>query len=254
MIAVEFRLKVSSMYSIRVPYSYQCARTYPLPAPSTIKGLCANALWRKEGGDPVVLMKAINEASLGATSRAEQPIAVSSCTVRVVPMNALLRQFAFTPYIDCMIAFKDGSEEFGSKIAEALKVSPVYLGDSESLVSVIPETVRHISDIEEIGEGKEITVNSLLKFDFIKDKRVDNNGVVLYMQNDPCADDAVLERYIAPMTQEGDTYIPLESFTFISARSGFLVRGNLLQVVFSEEKKQKPVAQKPKRGRGKKEL
>src|SRR3990172_9373453 len=106
MIAIEFRLKVSSMYSIRVPYSYQCARTYPLPAPSTIKGLCANALWRKEGGDPVALMKAIHEASLGATSRAEQPIAVSSCTVRVVPMNALLRQFAFTPHIDCMIAFK----------------------------------------------------------------------------------------------------------------------------------------------------
>lgn len=252
MIAVEFRLKISSMYSIRVPYSYQCARTYPLPAPSTIKGLCANALWRKDGGNPVSLMKAIHEASLGATSRAEQSIAVSSCTVRVVPMNALLRQFAFTPSIDCMIVLKD--DGLGRRIAEALKVSPVYLGDSESLVSAIPETVRHISDIEEIGEGKEITVNSLLKFDFIKDKRVDNNGVVLYMQNDPCSDDAVLERYIAPMTQEGDTYIPLESFTFISARSGFLVRGNLLQGVFSEEKKQKPVAQKPKRRRGKKEL
>lgn len=253
MLAIEFRLKLSSMYSIRVPYSYQCARTYPLPAPSTIKGLCANALWRKDGGNPVSLMKAIHEASLGATSRAEQSIAVSSCTVRVVPMNALLRQFAFTPFIDCMIAFKNGSEELGRKIAEALKVSPVYLGDSESLVSVIPESVRHISDIEEIGEGKEISVNSLLKFDFIKDKRVDKNGVVLYMQNDPCSADAILERYIAPMMQEGDTYIPLESFTFISAKSGFLVRGNLLQGVFSEEKQGESGPQKPKRGRKKKE-
>lgn len=255
MIAVEFRLKISSMYSIRVPYSYQCARTYPLPAPSTIKGLCANALWKKDGGNPVALMKDIHEASLGAASRAEQSIAVSSCTVRVVPMNALLRQFAFTPHIDCMIVFKNGGEDLGGKIAEALKVSPVYLGDSESLVCVMPESINIYSQsqMRVIGEGDPIEINSLCKFSFIKDKTINEKGVVLYMQDDPCADDAVLERYIAPLKQMGDAYKPLDSFSFISDKKGFIVKGKRLQGIFCEDK-QDAVVQKPKSGRKKKRV
>lgn len=245
MLAIEFRLKISSMYSIRVPYSYQCARTYPLPAPSTIKGLCANALWRKESGNPVELMQDIHRASLGATSKAVQSIAISSCTVSVVvdltekggkKTDALLRQFAFTPYIDCMVLFKDGKEDLGSKIAEALKVSPVYLGDSESLVSIIPKSINPILHIEEVNEGEAITVNSLFKFDFIKNNQVNGKGVVLYMQDDPCADDAVLERYIAPLKQEGDTYKPLDSISFVLAKKCLIVNGKRMQGIFCEEK------------------
>jgi CRISPR-associated Cas5-like protein len=251
MLAIEFRLKVSSMYSIRVPYSYQCARTYPLPAPSTLKGLCANALWRKEGGNPANLMRAIHENSLGATSRAEQSIAVSSCTVRVIPMNALLRQFAFTPYIYCLVVFRDGNEGLGNRVAEALKVSPVYLGDSESLVCVEPGSISSAEASEEVAEGKEVTVNSLLKFDFIRDKQISEKGVVLYMQDDPCADDAVLERYVAPLKQEGDTYMPLECFSFVSAKKGLIVRGKKVQGIFCEEKLVEAI-QKPRRGKKKK--
>jgi len=108
LIAIEFRLKLSSMYSIRIPYSYQCARTYPLPAPSTIKGLCANALWEYESGNPIEKLKEIHQASIGASSRTDSSIAVSSCIVRIIPMNALLKEFAFTPCIDCMIVLKKG--------------------------------------------------------------------------------------------------------------------------------------------------
>ncbi len=251
MLAIEFRLKVSSMYSIRVPYSYQCARTYPLPAPSTLKGLCANALWRKEGEDPANLMKIIHENSLGATSRAERAIAVSSCTVRVIPMNALLRQFAFTPYIDCLIAFKDGNERLGNRVAEALKVSPVYLGDSESSVCVELESISFVGAAEAITEGKEVTVNSLLKFDFIKDKQINEKGVVLYMQDDPCAADAVLDRYVAPLTQEGDTYKPLGFFSFVSAKKGLIIRGKRVHGIFCEGKSTEEI-QKPKRGKKRK--
>lgn len=250
MIAVEFRLKISSMYSIRVPYSYQCARTYPLPAPSTIKGLCTNALWRKEGGNPVELMETIHKASLGATSRAEQSIVVSSCTVRVVPSNALLRQFAFTPCIDCMIVLKE--DDLGRRIADALKVSPVYLGDSESLVSVIPESVSTDLHIEDINEGIEITVNSFFKFDFIKDKKINEKCLVLYMQTDPCAADAVLERYIVPLKQEGDSYKPLDSISFVSAKKGLFVTGERVQGIFCEENPKETVTQMPSLGKSKK--
>lgn len=259
MLAIEFRLKISSMYSIRVPYSYQCARTYPLPAPSTIKGLCANALWRKEDENPVKLMAAVHKASLGATSRAERPIVVSSNTVSIVDLSkkegkktdALLRQFAFTPYIDCLVVFRDGNEGLGNNVAEALKVSPVYLGDSESLVCVEPESISSVEAAEDVIEGKEVTVNSLLKFDFIKDKQINEKGVVLYMQDDPCADDAVLERYVAPLKQEGDTYRPLEYFSFISAKKGLIFRGQRVQGVFCEEKLAEAI-RKPKRAKKKK--
>lgn len=262
MFAIEFRLKISSMYSIRVPYSYQCARTYPLPAPSTIKGLCANALWRKEGDEmPDKILETIHDVSMGATSRADQAIAVSSCTVnnlmwdgqvRKFKTNALLRQFAFTPYIDCMIVFEDGGEDLGNKIAEALKVSPVYLGDSESLVSILPDSVTVIKKYKDFKEGDLITLNSVVKFDFIKDKSINEKGVVLYMQDDPCANDAVLERYIAPLKQQGDSYSPIESFSFIASKKCFVVEGKRLKGIFCETQKKESAKQKIKRTRKKK--
>ena len=259
MLAIEFRLKISSMYSIRVPYSYQCARTYPLPAPSTIKGLCANALWRKEGGNPAVCLENIQKETIGATARAEYPILVSSCTVAMVPKNALLRQFAFTPCVDCLIAFKDDAgEKLGKRVAEALKVSPVYLGDSESLASVMPESVNiMLKPFDRVNKGEQVTVNSTVKFAIINNGRVHTSpvgkGVVLYMQENPIETNAVLERYLAPLEQEGDNYYPLHSFNFETARDCFLIRGQRLTGIIPEKE---PVSEieKPKRGRKEKHL
>jgi CRISPR-associated Cas5-like protein len=253
MIAIEFRLKISSMYSIRVPYSYQCARAYPLPAPSTIKGLCANALWRVDGGNPAEIMQKIHAASIGATSRSESAIAVSSCTVRVIPMNALLRQFVFTPYIDCMIAFKDDSENLAERLRDALKSAPVYLGDSESLVSVLPNSVNSQVQIREVNEGDTIEINSLFKFDFVKNKSINEKGVVFYMQDDPCSSDAVLDRYIAPLKQQqGDSYSPIESFSFITSKPCFIVEGTRIKGLFCEKEKEEQEKKKTKRTRKKK--
>lgn len=244
MIAIEFRLKISSAYSIRVPYSYQCARTYPLPAPSTVKGLCANALWQTEGGDPKKIMEEIHNASLGVVSRSEHSIAISSCTVRVIPMNALIRQFAFTPYIDSMIVLKDDS--LANKISGALKVAPIYLGESESLVCIMPDSINSDVQVEEINEGDIVNINSLFKFEFVKDKSLDEKGVVLYMQDDPCSDNAVLERYIAPLKQQGDSYSPIASFSFVSSKKGLVIGGKRLKGIFCEEQMEKPVKQKKK--------
>ncbi len=235
------------MYSIRVPYSYQCARTYPLPAPSTIKGLCANALWRVGGGNPVEHLKKVYEVSLGATSRANQAIAVSSCTVNNLmwdaqlhkfKTNALLRQFAFTPYIDCMIAFKDDSENLAERLRGAIKSAPVYLGDSESLVSVLPQSVNTDVKISPVNKNNKVEINSLVKFDFIEKDSISEKGVVLYMQDDPCSADAVLDRYFAPLKQQGDFYSPIESFSFIASKNSFVIEGKRLKGIFCEKKKE----------------
>jgi len=229
MIGLEFRLKLSSAYSIRVPYSYQCARTYPLPAPSTIKGLCASALWRLQGGDPVQILNDINKNSILATSRTVYQIAITSCTVRVVPMDALLRQFAFTPYIDCMIVFKDNVKALVKQIEESLKISPVYLGDSESLACIIPESVNSEVKFNYVSKDKAVEVNALVKFNVVQNNTLSEKGVVLYMQDDPCSPEAILHRYIAPLRQKGDSYEPLVSLSFTTSKDCIIVEGNLIK-------------------------
>src|SRR5262245_48557466 len=47
------QLLPGSLYSIRVPYTYQSGLVYPLPPPSTLKGLLANGLQRWENIGPL---------------------------------------------------------------------------------------------------------------------------------------------------------------------------------------------------------
>ena len=44
--AIVFTLRLNSLYSIRIPFTWQSALTYPLLPPSAIIGLIANALQR----------------------------------------------------------------------------------------------------------------------------------------------------------------------------------------------------------------
>jgi len=177
-------------------------------------------------------MKEIHNASLGATSRSIFPIEVSSCMVRTIPMDARLRQFAFTPYIDCMIAFKMERANLAEVIENALKMSPVYVGDSESLVCIIPDMVNIISSPMHVNEGEHLNINSLVKFSCISNDDRIKDGIVLYMQDDPVATDAVLERCLAPLRQDGDTYYPLDSLSFLSSEEGFLFEGESILAFF----------------------
>lgn len=237
MIGVEFRLRLSSLYSIRVPYSYQCARTYPLPAPSTLKGLCANALWRMTGENPNALLERIHSDSVGATSRANCPVVVSACMVRMVPQDALLRQFAFTPLIECLLVLRDEAEGLIPDMKEALRSSPVHLGDSESLSSIVPGSVsvRSLAE-QEVSKGDKVKINSTTRVDLIKADAIKtaggNKGTVLYMQDDPISEEAVLERYLAPLHQIGDTYHPIDGFEFEVERDCLLVKGSRLVGLF----------------------
>lgn len=250
MVAIEFTLRVSSMYSIRVPYSYQCARTYPLPPPSTIKGLCANALWMRFGGNPVDHLTNLHQAIIGATSRSEYPIAITACTVRVVPMNALIRQFAFAPAITCLVLFNDENNALSDDVADALFSSPIYLGDSESLVNCLKISKK--SEIVKITKGTIVKVNTISLFNLIIPGSLnsvpESKATVFYMQSDPISSEAELERYLAPLSHEADTYYPQESFTFKITDECIWVRGEKLAAVFSSEKSN-TVQEKPKKGR-----
>lgn len=250
MVAIEFTLRVSSMYSIRVPYSYQCARTYPLPPPSTIKGLCANALWMRFGGNPVDHLKKLHQAIIGATSRSDHPIAITPCTVRVVPMNALIRQFAFAPAIACLVLFNDESNSLANDVADALLSSPIYLGDSESLVTCL--NISKEAEIVKINKGAIVKVNTVSPFNLLIPGSLnsvpESKPTVFYMQSDPISSEAELERYLAPLSYEADTYYPQESFSFEIAEECFFVKGEKLAAAFRPERANL-VQEKSKKGR-----
>ena len=149
-------------------------------------------------------------------------------------MNALIRQFAFTPSIACMIVFEKDSGELPDKVAEALKTAPLYLGDSESLVTCSPP--HSSSDVQRVNVGEAVETNTLSPFNLIDQKSIEtkphSRGVVLYMQEDPISDNAVLERYLAPLRQEGDIYYPLDKFSFKVSNDCFLIRGKRLISIF----------------------
>ena len=44
--AIALTIRLDSLYSIRIPYTWQSALVYPLPPPSAIIGMLANALQR----------------------------------------------------------------------------------------------------------------------------------------------------------------------------------------------------------------
>lgn len=253
MLALEFSLKLSSMFSIRIPYSYQCARTYPLPAPSTLKGLCANALWLAGDKDlkkpPHEIIQETAKSIVSATATTTKRVAVTSCTVSQITdpgkkegkcTNALLRQFAHTPEISCILVFLKGQEQFAASIAEALKYAPIYLGDSESLATVLQASI--VGPITDCGiaktRGEKVTgINTSFLWQLAKSGTVvacndGGNGTVLYMQDDPISPEAELRRYLAPLQQVGDDYLPIEGFSFELAEDCYLVEGKSLRAIF----------------------
>jgi hypothetical protein len=186
-------------------------------------------VWRSIGGNPVEIMTKINEASVGMLSRSEHPIVVSSCTVRVVPTNALIREFAFTPSIDCLIVFRDGEDDLARRVKEALGISPVYLGDSESLVCVEPDSIHSNVETMAVTKSSNVFVNSLFRYDLMENNTINEKGTILYMQDDPCSADAVLERYMAPLKQHADTYYPIDTLSFTTAKDAVYIAGKRLK-------------------------
>ena len=138
-------------------------------------------------------------------------------------------------------------KKIGSRIAEALKVSPVYLGDSESLVCVMPDSVNSHVQIKEVNEGETVEINSLFKFDFVKNNYVKMKRALFFTCRTTHAQaDAVLDRYIAPLKQQGDSYSPIESVSFSASKPCFVIEGKRLKGIFCETQKEAPPKQKEK--------
>ncbi|MEO0211842.1 MAG: type I-A CRISPR-associated protein Cas5a [candidate division WOR-3 bacterium] len=214
-----FKLLPSSLYSMRVPFTWQAAMSYPMPPPSVISGMLANVLW--EAGKCAKPLEALGEVRksvrgtwCGLVFREHKKPAISAFfgTVKTfffdqtLTGNILPRQFLFAPDgFRVFVASEDG--EFLEKVKYALQHAPVYLGDSEGLANVM--NVEVVDATEEKPNGM-CDVSVYFRDDLASG--IDGDGGTLYWVNErailPGEKKEPMVSYLFPVIQRGKTFRP----------------------------------------------
>lgn len=217
--ALVFEILQNSLYSIRIPYTWQSQLTYPILPPSSIIGMVANALQRyKNDLFPVSYLEIIQENTFCAMSRLIGPCIIKSYTTSNVVKwedsiggkftNALGRQFAYTKSMQVAIIFKNYPLSGGltlDLLIQALKSTPLTCGDSESPITVYGETL--IKDVKEVLDKK--IVSTEFPVPFSKGTKIlDGNGQVFLMHERCKANDnnLPLVSYLVPVRNDKGFY------------------------------------------------
>ncbi|MCM8825191.1 MAG: CRISPR-associated protein Cas5 [Candidatus Omnitrophica bacterium] len=169
-----FDIRLNSLYSIRIPFTWQSALTYPFLPPSAVIGLIANALQRyKNNKPPSSCLEQVENDVLWAGSRLLRPCVIKSYNTSAIIKwedvvggkftNVLCRQFAFTIKIQIATVFKENSNI--SEISQALQTTPLTAGDSESCISVESEPLILDTTKREIQANEEVETFFPLPFD-----------------------------------------------------------------------------------------
>ncbi len=146
--AIVFDIRLGSLYSIRIPFTWQSALTYPILPPSAVIGMVANAMQRyKNDKPPVEYLKQVEDNVVWAGSILRAPCVIKSYTTSAITKwedklggkftNALGRQFAYSKNLQVLVVFKNGLLVDEAQIA--LGSTPLTCGDSESPISVESE-------------------------------------------------------------------------------------------------------------------
>lgn len=212
--AVIARLTLNSLYSIRVPFTWQSSQTYPVPPPSAVIGLFANALQRyKNDRNPRDYLNLIEDKLVWAGARLITPSIVKSYMTSsivkwdsVFPFkatNALGRQFAFTKTVEVTLVLEDS--RVASELHDAVRTTPLFFGDSESAV-----TVEDVCVVD-AGYSKVKTIETVYPVPF-RDTIVIRSGTgKLIPMHERCQErnnGRPLETYIIPVIEKKDVFIP----------------------------------------------
>jgi len=207
--AVFFDIIPSSFFSIRQPHSFQSAIAYPLPPPSTLKGLLANAMYQNSKKDPLKTLEEVESKILSCTALSHHPLSMSSTTVRLRVFDkgkwgkdALPRQFAFTPKISCAAISNDS--DYVNHLSDALRSSVLYLGDSESLITV-PEAKVVEVEVANMKQGSAVELNTYAPAELF-----DNiyGEATIYWVFDNASEHKAQRQYVFPLKNRGNIFYP----------------------------------------------
>lgn len=209
MYAVLFNLTPSAFFSIRQPHSFQSAISYPLPPPSTLKGLLANAMQQHMKINPIKALTEAESKISTCSARTDKPITLSLCTVRLRVFDkgewkrdALPRQFAFGFKVTCAAVSSD--KNYLEVLSEALNNSILCLGDSESLVSVSEVEMVSTEQIQ-AKKGEIVEINTYSPFDLFK--RI-NGEAIIYWVFEETRTQKTQRQYIFPLKMSGKILYP----------------------------------------------
>jgi CRISPR-associated Cas5-like protein len=205
-----FDIRVNSLYSIKIPFTWQSALTYPILPPSAIIGMLANALQRyKNDRHPLRYLDLIENDLIWTGSRLLSPCVIKSYITSAIVKwedtfggkftNALGRQYAYSRKLQIAAIFRH--ETILNDIADALRTTPITCGDSESPVSLDSDV-----KISDVIEGiKEETIQTEFPVPFNSETSiVDGNGVV-YLMHERCKksnNNFPLVSYMVPIREE----------------------------------------------------
>ncbi len=213
--ALVFNIRVNSLYSIRIPFTWQSALSYPILPPSAILGLLANALQRyKNDRHPLEYLAWVEDNVLWAGSKLLNSCIIKNYVTSVIIKweenlggkftNALGRQYVYSKNLQVAVIFKDNT--LINNVVEAIKTTPLTCGDSESPFSIVEEIVK--KDV--IEEHKEI-IETSYPIPFTKNvKIIDGNGQV-YLMHERCLrkeNNFQLTRYMLPIIEENNIIKP----------------------------------------------
>ncbi|AIH04573.1 CRISPR-associated protein Cas5 [Thermodesulfobacterium commune] len=191
--AIAFKVRLNSLYSIRIPFTWQSALTYPVLPPSAVIGMFANALQRyKNDRNPLDYLNLVEENIIWAGSRLLTPCLIKSYTTSAITKwedhigakftNALGRQFAFTKTLEIAGIFKD--DTLINELVEALITSPLTCGDSESAISLENKPEDMIKEVEKVDDLESIVTN--YPFPFTNDIEISEGKGLLYLMHERC--------------------------------------------------------------------
>lgn len=231
--ALVFNIRLNSLYSIRIPFTWQSALTYPVLPPSGVIGMLANAFQRhRNNKPPLEYLEIIENYLLWAGSRLLTPCVIKSYITSAITIfggkqvgekftNALGRQFAYTKNIEVLAILKE--DTILNDIGEALKTSPLTCGDSESVISL--ETEPTIKNVIQEKEIENEVVQTSFPLPFNENVEILEGGGQIYLMHEICKKKNKgfpLRSFIIPVKEEKGIYHP----TVIKAK----IKGRICEI------------------------
>ncbi len=261
--AIVFDIRLNSLYSIRMPFTWQSSLTYLVLPPSAVIGMLANALQRyKNDKNPLDYLDLIENDVFWTGSRLLTPCIIKSYTTSAIVKwedkiggkftNALGREFAYSRQLQISAILKNN--ELLDDISKALKNSPLTCGDSESPVSL--DSGVMIKDVTDETK-KDETFETNFPVPFTKDTKIEGNGKV-YLMHERCLKREAnfpMVSYMVPIREEGKIISPSSLTIKISYERVFKIDniGYVVTRQVVEEDRAKVVGKKSRKKRRKHE-